>query len=82
MKTVTVCVGSSCHLKGSYQVVQSYQKLIKQEHLEDKLTLKASFCQGQCKGGIAVTFEGEYLPDVSITNCEQVFRERIMPELD
>ncbi len=82
MKTVTVCVGSSCHLKGSYQVVQSYQKLIQTEHLEDKLTLKASFCQGKCKGGIAVTFEGEYLPDVSITNCEQVFRERILPNLD
>lgn len=55
MKTVTVCVGSSCHLKGSYQVVQSYQKLIQTEHLEDKLTLKASFCQGKCMGGIAVT---------------------------
>ena len=82
MKVVTVCVGSSCHLKGSYQVVQTFGRLIQKEHLEEKLTLKASFCQGQCRGGIAVTFDGEYLPDVTITNCEQVFYQQIMPNLD
>ena len=29
MKTVTICIGSSCHLKGSHDVVLRLQKLIK-----------------------------------------------------
>ena len=45
---VDVCVGSSCHLKGSYDVIQKLQKLIAENNLEDKVTLKASFCLGNC----------------------------------
>ncbi len=81
LKEVTVCVGSSCHLKGSYQVVKSYEQLIKEHQLEDRLKLKASFCQGKCQGGVAVTFDGEYLPDVTIANCKQVFLDKILPNL-
>ena len=43
MKEVTVCVGSSCHLKSSYQVVKTFESLIKEHALQDKLKLKASF---------------------------------------
>lgn len=82
MKEVTVCVGSSCHLKGSYQVVKGYEQLIRDYHLEEKLKLKASFCQGQCQGGIAVTFDGKYLDGVTLFNFETVFREKILPFLD
>lgn len=82
VKEVTVCVGSSCHLKGSYQVVKTFESLIKEYALQEKLKLKASFCQGQCQGGIAVTFDGEYLPNVTMLNCKQVFLDTILPQLD
>ena len=81
LKEVTVCVGSSCHLKGSYQVVKTFEGMIREYQLEDKLKLKASFCQGKCQGGVAVTFDGAYLPDVTISNCRQVFLDQILPKL-
>ena len=54
MKTVTVCIGSSCHLKGSYDVVNQLQKLIEENDLDSKVTVKASFCLGECTKGVSV----------------------------
>ena len=48
MKTVTVCIGSSCHLKGSHDVVIALQTLIKENKLDEIATVKASFCHGEC----------------------------------
>ncbi len=44
--TILVCVGSSCHLKGSYDIITLFKERIKKEKLEDKVTLKATFCLG------------------------------------
>ena len=44
---VLVCVGSSCHLKGSYDIIELMKKAIKDNKLEDKVTLKATFCLGR-----------------------------------
>ena len=81
MKDLTVCVGSSCHLKGSYPVLKTFERLIKQEHLEDKVTLKASFCQGRCMQGLSVSLDGEPVEGVTMVNAEQVFHEKILPQL-
>ena len=78
MSTIQICVGSSCHIKGSYQVIRKYQELIKKFGLEDRVELKASFCMQKCTGGIAATFDGKYVDDLSIQNCEEIFMERIM----
>ena len=81
MKDLTVCVGSSCHLQGSYPVLKTFERLIKEEHLGDKVTLKASFCQGRCMQGLSITLDGEPVEGVTIVNAEDVFRSRIMPQL-
>ena len=44
---LTVCIGSSCHLKGSRQIVEDFQKLIEENHLEDKIELVGTFCLGE-----------------------------------
>ena len=46
--TVQVCVGSSCHLKGSETIVSILQEAVTQYHLENEVTLAGSFCIGQC----------------------------------
>ena len=50
---VTVCIGSSCHLKGSRQVVERLQKLIADNNLQDKVELGGTFCMGKCQEGLA-----------------------------
>ena len=44
MISVQVCVGSSCHMKGSYQVIKTFQDLIAHNNLKDEVVIKASFC--------------------------------------
>ena len=48
---VTVCIGSSCHLKGSRQVVERLQALIAENNLKDKVELSGKFCMGNCQHG-------------------------------
>ena len=57
---VTVCIGSSCHIKGSRQVVGQLQKLIADNQLGDKVELGGTFCMGNCQKGVCVTVDGEF----------------------
>ena len=79
MVEVKVCVGSSCHLKGSYQVINTFKELIKTQGLEDKIALKAAFCMGRCSAGIAVTVNDEPIENVSFSNAVEIFKEHILP---
>lgn len=54
---VTICIGSSCHLKGSREVIEKLQQLLRENNLEDKVELKGSFCMGQCVNGVCVKIE-------------------------
>ncbi|WRS28200.1 (2Fe-2S) ferredoxin domain-containing protein [Oscillospiraceae bacterium MB08-C2-2] len=56
---ITVCIGSSCHLKGSRPVVEQLEKLIFEKRLRDRVELQGSFCMGNCTAGVCVQVEGE-----------------------
>ena len=55
MIKITVCIGSSCHIKGSRQVVEKLQDLIAQNGLNDKVELGGTFCMGKCQQGVCVS---------------------------
>lgn len=57
---VTVCIGSSCHIKGSRQVVEQLQYLIAENNLGDKVELGGTFCLGRCQDGVCVTVDDEF----------------------
>ncbi len=57
---ITVCIGSSCHIKGSRQVVEQLQYLIAQNNLGDKVELGGTFCMGECQKGVCVTVNDEF----------------------
>ncbi len=56
--TLKVCVGSSCHLKGSYDVIETLKKVLKKYDVEDLVELQASFCLGACAKGVTVKCDG------------------------
>ena len=74
---VTVCIGSSCHLKGSRQVVEEFQHLIGENELQDKVELGGTFCMGNCQQGVCVTVDGE-LYSVSPETAKSFFEEYIL----
>ncbi len=57
---ITVCVGSSCHLKGSRQVVEKLQSLIAEHRLHEKVELAGTFCMGRCQEGVCVTLDDQF----------------------
>ena len=57
---VTVCIGSSCHIKGSRHVVEALQQLIAENGLEEKVELGGTFCLGQCQKGVCVTVDDDF----------------------
>ena len=57
---VTVCIGSSCHIKGSRQVVEQLQYLISENKLGDKVELGGTFCMGKCQQGVCVTVDDDF----------------------
>ena len=57
---VTVCIGSSCHIKGSRPVVEQLQDLIARENLQDSIELGGTFCMGKCQQGVCVTVDGNF----------------------
>jgi len=54
---ITVCIGSSCHLKGSRQVVEQLQNLIEENNLKDKVELAGTFCMSNCQNGVCVSID-------------------------
>ena len=56
---ITVCIGSSCHIKGSRQVVGQLQKLIAENQLGNKVELGGTFCMGNCQKGVCVSVDGQ-----------------------
>ena len=54
---VTVCIGSSCHIKGSRQVVEQLKELIGQHGLSDKVEVGGTFCLGNCQNGVCVAID-------------------------
>jgi len=75
---IIICVGSSCHLKGSYDVIKELERLIELNHMEDKIELKASFCMGNCTKGVSAMLNGKTINYLTKNNVEKFFNEEIM----
>ena len=78
MVEVKVCVGSSCHIRGSYNVLQSFQQFIEEQSLHEKVDLKAAFCVKNCQAGVSVTVN-EKVFSVIPENARAFFKETILP---
>ena len=77
MKKLVVCIGSSCHLKGSRQVVEELQKLIDQNNLKEEVELAGTFCMGNCQKGVSVKLNDQ-LFSVSPQTVKEFFENEIL----
>ena len=77
---ISVCIGSACHLKGSYNVVAELQKLIAESKLEDKVELTGVFCLGHCTDAVSVKI-GEEIFSVNTDNVGQFFKEQVLDQI-
>lgn len=77
---ITVCIGSSCHIKGSRQVVEQLQSLIREHGIADKVDLGGTFCMGKCQQGVCVNVDEQFF-SVSPDNVEEFFTKNILEKV-
>ena len=77
---ITVCIGSSCHIKGARQVVESINRLIKENGLEEKVQLGGRFCMGKCQQYVSVSIDDDYF-SVSPETVESFFNNEVLTRL-
>jgi len=77
---ITVCIGSSCHIKGSRQVVEKLQELVAKNNLQDKVELGGTFCMGRCQEGVCVTIDEEFY-SVTPETVTEFFNENVVSKV-
>lgn len=78
MKVIKVCIGSACHVKGSYDVLEKLKQLILVNKLEEELTIQAAFCLKNCTEAVSVQRWDGTLLSFSRENAEELFEKEIV----
>ncbi len=81
MLTIHICIGSACHLKGSYSVITLLQDLVKSHKLDNQVEIKGAFCLGRCTEAVSVQFE-QKIYSVNPDNAESFFQNHILAKLN
>ena len=80
---IQVCVGSSCHLKGSEEIVELFQKAVETYHLENEITLAGNFCIGKCNRiGVTVQIDDDVYTGVIKETFQEFFKDKVLAKLD
>ncbi|MBO5790797.1 MAG: NAD(P)H-dependent oxidoreductase subunit E [Clostridia bacterium] len=80
---VQVCVGSSCHLKGSEAIVELLEKAIAEHHIEDEVVLSGSFCIGKCnRVGVTVQVNDDVHVGITTENFRDFFQKNVLSVIE
>lgn len=73
--TIHVCIGSACHLKGSYTVIDKLQALIKRDGLKDRIEIKGAFCLGYCTRAVSVRIGDGDVEGLGVEDVEAFYEK-------
>ena len=80
---IQICVGSSCQLKGSPEIVELLTKAVEEYNLEDEITLTGSFCIGKCNRlGVTVQVDDEIHIGITRDNFKEFFNDKVLAVLE
>mgnify|MGYP002732937355 CR=1 FL=1 len=83
MLIIQVCVGSSCHLKGSGEIVEMLERSIAEYHIEDEVVLSGSFCIGKCnRVGVTVQVNDDVHVGVTTENFRDFFKKNVLDVIE
>lgn len=81
MVTLSVCIGSACHVKGSYNVINAFQQAIEEYKVAEKVELKAVFCLGHCSDAVSVKIDDGEVQSVSGLTAKSFFKKEVLPRI-
>lgn len=83
MLVVQICVGSSCHLKGSQEIVELMQKAVEEYNLDGDVVLVGSFCIGKCnREGVTVQINDDIHVGITPQNFKEFFKKNILDVIE
>lgn len=77
---ITVCIGSSCHLKGSRLVIEELQYLINKNDLKDEIDLTGTFCMGNCQNGVCVSIDEKFF-SLTPNTTKEFFENEVVKQV-
>lgn len=77
MTELKICVGSACHLKGSYELIEIFKHLVRKHNLKDQVEIKAAFCLGRCTEAVSVSLD-ERIYSVNPDNAVDFFEKYLL----
>lgn len=77
MRDICVCIGSSCHIKGSNSVVECIKKIISEKGLTEQVELRGSFCMGECRDGVCIDIDGKKIRNVTPENVREIIEREL-----
>ena len=79
---IQICVGSSCHIKGSPEIVKLLQSAVAEYGLDDEVTLAGSFCTGKCnRVGVTIQVDDDIHTGITKDNFKEFFKENVLDVL-
>ena len=79
---IQICVGSSCHIKGSARIVELLQNAVTEYHLERDVTLAGSFCTGKCnRVGVTIQVDDNVYTGVTPETFPAFLRDNVLAKL-
>ena len=76
---IQICVGSSCHIKGSPEIVELLQNAVEEHGLKDEITLAGSFCIGKCnRVGVTVQVDDDVHTGITKENFKEFFKDNVL----
>ena len=80
---VQICVGSSCHLKGSQEIVELFENAIKEYNIENEVILSGSFCIGKCnRVGVTVQINEDIHVGITRESFREFFKTNILDVIE
>ena len=77
---VSVCVGTSCYLRGSQKLLEDIMKYVKEQNLHEQVEVRATFCFEACDQGPTVRVGETVLHKSTVeTICEEMTRQLKTP---
>ncbi|WP_326910957.1 (2Fe-2S) ferredoxin domain-containing protein [Sedimentibacter sp. MB31-C6] len=80
MVELSICVGSACHLKGSYEVIEIFKKCVRDRNLFNEVEIKGAFCLGRCTEAVSVMFNDK-IYSVNPETAESFFNDIIIKSM-
>ena len=80
MKTITVCMGSSCFSRGNSANTKIIQNFIEEYNLSDSVQVRGCLCKGECKHGPNIRIDDKLFSNVYSEGLIDLLQHELLQE--